>query len=68
MLISGLRRLIGWFHGFMAPRTMNGKVRYIAGLPEVIVTRDGDFALFVVVPPCDAASGFGLPDARVNAA
>jgi len=44
MLISGLRRLIGWFHGFMAPRTMNGKVRYIAGLPEVIVTRDGDFA------------------------
>ena len=33
-----------WFHGSIAPRTMNGKVRYIARLPEVIVTRDGDFA------------------------
>jgi hypothetical protein len=44
MLISGLRRLIWWFHGPMAPRTMNGKVRYIARLPEVIVTRDGDLA------------------------
>ena len=28
----------------MAPRTRKGKVRYIARLPEVIVTRDGDFA------------------------
>jgi hypothetical protein len=28
----------------MALRTMNGKVRYIARLPEVTVTRDGDFA------------------------
>jgi hypothetical protein len=28
----------------MAPRMMNGKVRYIARLPEVTVTRDGDFA------------------------
>jgi hypothetical protein len=44
MLKSGLRRLIGWFNGSMALRTMNGKVRYIARLPEVIVTRDGDFA------------------------
>jgi hypothetical protein len=44
MLITGLRRLIWWFHGPMAPRTMNGKVRYIARLPEVIVTRDGDYA------------------------
>jgi hypothetical protein len=33
-----------WFKGCIAPRTMNGKVRYIARLPEVIVTRDGDFA------------------------
>jgi hypothetical protein len=44
MLITGLRRLIWWFHGPMAPRTMNVKVRYIARLPEVIVTRDGDYA------------------------
>jgi len=44
MLITGLRRLIWWFHGPMAPRTMNGKARYIARLPEVIVTRDGDYA------------------------
>jgi len=28
----------------MAQRTMNGQVRYIARLPEVIVTRDGEFA------------------------
>jgi hypothetical protein len=28
----------------MTLRTMKGKVRYIARLPEVIVTRDGDFA------------------------
>jgi hypothetical protein len=28
----------------MTLRTMKGKVRYIARLPEVIVKRDGDFA------------------------
>jgi hypothetical protein len=44
MLISRLRRLFCWFHGTMAPRAMNGEVPYIARLPEVIVTRDGDFA------------------------
>ena len=44
MLMSGLRRLICWFQGPLVPRTMNGKVPYIARLPEVIVTRDGDFA------------------------
>jgi len=44
MLISGLRRLIWWFHGNMAPRAMSGEVCYMARLPEVIVTRDGDFA------------------------
>ena len=44
MLQSGLRRLIWWLNGSMTPRTMKGKVRYIARLPEVIVTRDGDFA------------------------
>jgi hypothetical protein len=44
MLQSGLRRLIWWLNGPMTLRTMKGKVRYIARLPEVIVTRDGDFA------------------------
>jgi hypothetical protein len=43
MLQSGLRRLIWWLNGPMTLRTMKGKVRYIARLPEVIVTRDGDF-------------------------
>jgi hypothetical protein len=28
----------------MAPRATNRKVRYIARLPDVVVTRDGDFA------------------------
>jgi hypothetical protein len=44
MLKSGLKRLIWWFNGPMTLRTMNGKGHYIARLPEVIVTRDGDFA------------------------
>jgi hypothetical protein len=44
MLKSGLRRLIRWFHGAKTPRTVNGKVRYLARLSEVIVKRDGDFA------------------------
>ena len=44
MLQSGLRRLIWWLNGSMTLRTRKGKVRYIARWPEVIVTRDGDFA------------------------
>jgi hypothetical protein len=44
MLQSGLRRLIWWLNGPMTLPTMKGKGRYIARLPEVIVTRDGDFA------------------------
>ena len=44
MLISGLRRLIWWFQGSLASRSTNRKVRYIACLDEVVVTRDGDFA------------------------
>src|ERR1700694_307732 len=43
-LISGLRRLTSWFQGFLVPRSMNHKVRYIASLDEVTVTRDGDCA------------------------
>ena len=44
MLLSGLRRLIWWFQGPLVPRRMKGKVRYIACLEEVTVTRDSDFA------------------------
>jgi hypothetical protein len=44
MLISGWRRLIWWFHGSVPPRRTGGKVRYIARLQEVIVTREADFA------------------------
>src|ERR1700730_3866425 len=44
MLMSGLRRLIWWFQGSLATRSMNQKVRYIACLDEVTITRDGDFA------------------------
>jgi hypothetical protein len=44
MLLSGLRRLIWWFQGPRVPRRMKGKVRYIACLEEVTVTRDRDFA------------------------
>jgi hypothetical protein len=44
MLISGLRRLVWWFQGPLASRSTNRKVRYIACLDEVVVTRDGDFA------------------------
>src|ERR1700761_7691378 len=44
MLQSGLKRLVTWFNGPMTLRTMKGKVRYLARLSEVIVTRDGDFA------------------------
>jgi hypothetical protein len=44
MLISGLRRLICWFQASLASRSSNRKVRYIACLDEVVVTRVGDFA------------------------
>ena len=44
MLISGLRRLIWWFQGSLASRSIDQKVRYIACPDEVIITRDGDFA------------------------
>jgi hypothetical protein len=44
MFISGLRRLIWWFQGSLASRSTDQKVRYIACLDEVIITRNGDFA------------------------
>jgi hypothetical protein len=44
MLISGLRRLIWLVQGSLASRSTNRKVRYIACLDEVVVTREGDFA------------------------
>jgi hypothetical protein len=43
MLLSGLRRLIWWFQGPRV-RRMKGKVRNIACLEEVTVTRDSDSA------------------------
>ena len=43
-LISALRRLTSRFQGFLVPRSMNHKVRYITSLDEVTVTRDGDCA------------------------
>jgi hypothetical protein len=44
MLTTRLRRLISWFQGSPVPRSVSRKVRYIACLEDVIVTRDDDFA------------------------
>jgi hypothetical protein len=48
--------LIWWYNGPVALRTMNGRIHYIARLPEVIVTRVVDFA------PVDLANRkYGIP-------
>jgi hypothetical protein len=43
-LISGLRRLTSRFQRSLVPRSMKRKVRYIALLNEVTITRNGDCA------------------------